>query len=88
MNAFPIQSDTESTAEWITNGVNGLLVDPNNPLEIADAIRKAVDDDTLIKKAAEINSTLTFQKLDISLVKPKVVEMYRLLAADDQRTKK
>lgn len=80
MNAFPIQSDTESTAEWITDGVNGIMIDPHDPLDIAEAIRKAVRDDALIEKAAETNSRLIFQRLDISVVKPKVIEMYKFLA--------
>jgi glycosyltransferase involved in cell wall biosynthesis len=82
MGAFPIQSDTESTAEWITNGVNGLLVDPEDPSDIAYAIRKAVSDDMLVDMAAEINAELVFQKLDASIVKPKVIEMYKAIAYD------
>jgi hypothetical protein len=33
--AFPIQPDTESTAEWLTHGVNGLLIDPRGLMDIA-----------------------------------------------------
>jgi len=82
MGAFPIQSDTESTAEWIKDGVNGLLVDPKDPSSIATAIRKAVEDDVLVDEAAEINSRLVFQKLDASVVRPKVIQMYKSIAAD------
>src|SRR5574340_595796 len=50
MGAFPIQSDTESTAEWITNGENGLLVEPGNLQSISDAILLAIADDDLIDR--------------------------------------
>jgi glycosyltransferase involved in cell wall biosynthesis len=85
MNALPIQSDTQSTAEWITDGVNGILIDPHDPLDIAGAIRKAVLDDALIEKAAEINSKLIFERLDISVVKPKVINMYKSLASGHKK---
>jgi len=85
MNAFPVQSDTGSTAEWITNGINGLLVNPQSPSDIADAIRKAVSDDVLMDKAAEFNSQLVFQKLDASIVKPKVLELYRSIAVETKK---
>jgi glycosyltransferase involved in cell wall biosynthesis len=82
MGAFPIQSDTESTAEWITSGVNGLLVDPQDPSAIADAIRKAVTDDDLVEKAAKFNFELIVDKLDLSIVRPKVIEMYKKISAE------
>jgi len=63
-----------------SDGVNGILIDPHDPLDIAGAIRKAVLDDALIEKAAEINTKLIFNRLDISVVKPKVIEMYKILA--------
>jgi len=80
MGAFPIQSDTQSTAEWITSGQNGLLVDSGNPLDIAAAIRRALLDDALVDEAAELNLRLVSERLDISRVKPKVVQMYNDVA--------
>jgi hypothetical protein len=80
MGAFPIQSDTESTAEWLTNGVNGLLVDHQDPAAITGAIRKAVTDDVLVEKASQLNFELIFNKLDLSIVQPRVIEMYQAIA--------
>ncbi|MFH1184357.1 MAG: glycosyltransferase [Chloroflexota bacterium] len=85
MGAFPIQSDTESTAEWITHGVNGLLVEPGNPPEIASAIRRALLDDALVDKAADLNARQLFDRLDASIVTPQVIEMYSRVAAQTKR---
>jgi glycosyltransferase involved in cell wall biosynthesis len=81
MGAFPIQSDTESTAEWLTNGENGLLVDYQNPEAIATAIQKAVTDDALVENAARANAELIFNRLDLSIVQPRVMEMYQAIAS-------
>ncbi|HEY5984748.1 MAG TPA: glycosyltransferase family 4 protein [Anaerolineales bacterium] len=81
MGAFPIQSNTESTAEWITHGRNGLLVEPGDPAGIAKSIRRALSDDALVDQAAERNLHLVTDRLDLSTVKPQVIEMYRNVAA-------
>jgi hypothetical protein len=81
MGAFPIQSDTESTVEWITHETNGLLVDPEDPSDIERALRKAIGDDALVDRAAEINFQMVSQKIDIAVVKPRVIQMYKSIAA-------
>jgi glycosyltransferase involved in cell wall biosynthesis len=86
MGAFPIQSDTESTSEWITDGENGLLVEPANPLNIAVAIRRALTEDDLIDRAARLNLDLMHRRLDLSIVRPKVIRMYEQVAAESSRT--
>ena len=85
MGAFPVQSDTESTAEWITHGANGLLVEPGNPDRIVAAIRRAVLDDALVEQAADLNARQLFERLDASIVTPQVIEMYLRIAARAQR---
>ena len=81
MGAFPLQSDTESTAEWITNGINGMLAAPEDPLDIERAIRRALEDDVLMDRAAGINFQTVSEKLDIDVVKPKIIQMYKSIAA-------
>jgi glycosyltransferase involved in cell wall biosynthesis len=82
MRAFPIQSDTQSTAEWITDGSNGLLVDPSDPGDIAAAIQKALTDDALVEHAADFNSRQMDRRLDLSIVRPQVIGMYRDIAGN------
>lgn len=80
MGAFPIQSDTISTAEWIDHGRNGFLVPPEDPVVVAGAIRSAIVDDALVDRAAELNDGLTRDKVDVNIIKPQVIEMYRRVA--------
>jgi glycosyltransferase involved in cell wall biosynthesis len=80
MGAFPVQSDTVSTAEWIEQGKNGLLVPPENAGEIAAAVRRALADDMLVDRAAEINARLTAERIDSAVVRPKVLAMYEKVA--------
>jgi len=87
MGALPIQSDTQSTAEWITDGLNGILVRSNEPEEIAVALRRALQDDDLIDRAAEANLQLMKERLDIAAVKPKVIDMYRQVATRESNSR-
>lgn len=85
MGAFPIQSDTVSTAEWIDNGRNGLLVRPEDPEAIAAALRQALSEDALIKNAAEINSQIIAQRVDAAVTTPQVIELYKKVARAPKR---
>jgi len=81
MGSFPVQSNTGCGNEWINCGENGLLVPPESPETVAAAIRQAVADDAMVDKAAEINARLTAERIDVSVVKPQVLDMYKTIAA-------
>jgi len=83
MGAFPIQSDTISTAEWIQHGQNGLLVSAEDPESIALAIRRALTDDDLVNGAAVINAEISEAKLDRRVIQPRVLQLYEKVAADE-----
>ena len=55
---FPIAGDLESIREWITPGQNGLLVDPNNPRSIADAVLTTLENENLRHEAAGLNAKI------------------------------
>lgn len=80
MGAFPIQSDTISTAEWIESGKNGFLTNPEDAGSIEQALRRAITDDALVNKAAEWNAPLTRARIDWGVVVPRVIAMYRRVA--------
>jgi glycosyltransferase involved in cell wall biosynthesis len=82
MGAFPIQSDTISTAEWIQNGCNGLLVPPEDPQVVAEAITRALSDDTLVDNAALNNGRITRERVDKSFIQPQVIAMYKRVAEE------
>ena len=85
MGAFPIQSDTISTGEWIKDGENGLLVPPEKPEMVATAIRRALHDDKLVDQAAQINAQITAERIEMSVIKPQVIRMYEYVAAQGKR---
>jgi hypothetical protein len=61
---FPIVGDIESLREWITPGVNGLLVEPGNPKALAEAILKAISSPELRKQAGERNIQLVKERAE------------------------
>lgn len=55
---FPIAGDLESLREWITPGENGLLIDPNDPEELANAILYVMENPELRGNARQQNIEL------------------------------
>jgi hypothetical protein len=55
VGTLPIQSSTACADEWIEHGRSGFIVSPHDTRDIADAIIRAVLDDALVDRAAEIN---------------------------------
>ncbi len=80
LGAFPIHSDLESIREWIRNGKNGSLVEPENPDMVAAAIRNALAHNRLVDNAARINNQIVRDKLSDRVIQPKVVELYKNIA--------
>jgi glycosyltransferase involved in cell wall biosynthesis len=76
---FPVAGDIESLQEWITPGVNGLLVDPRNPRLLADAILQALSDPDLHLKAMRINTRLVAERAEYRRVMGEAEGFYRRL---------
>jgi glycosyltransferase involved in cell wall biosynthesis len=74
---FPVVGDIESMHEWIEPGVNGLLVDPQNPQELAAAICKALADPNLRQTADDHNLALVKQRAAQSATRPQIDAFYR-----------
>jgi hypothetical protein len=77
MGAFPIQSNTSCANEWIRHGEGGFIVPAEDPDIIAKAIREAVLNDNLVNHADKINNKLVSERLDESIVRPQVIQMYK-----------
>jgi glycosyltransferase involved in cell wall biosynthesis len=82
MGAFPVQSNTGCLTELVNDGETALIVPPEDPAEIAAAIRRALSDDALVDRAAELNARLAAERLDYQVIQPRVVEMYERIAAE------
>jgi len=55
MGAFPIQTSTSCASEWFTDGVGGILVQPNDSTATATALLRVLRDDRLVDNAMDIN---------------------------------
>ena len=86
MGTFPIQSSTSSADEWIQDGETGFIVPPEDPEPVAAAIRRALSDDALVNRAAELNARVARERLDELVIRPQVIAMYKKIA-DQARTK-
>jgi glycosyltransferase involved in cell wall biosynthesis len=79
MGAFPVQSDTVSTAEWISDGVNGALVPPASLPAVETALRRALTEDVLMDDADRRNARLADERLVRREVAERVQSVYRAL---------
>ena len=82
MGAFPVQSNTSCLTELVKDGETALMVPAEDPAEVAVAIRRALADDAMVDRAAESNMRLAAERLDYSVIQPRVVEMYERIATE------
>lgn len=73
---FPIAGDLESIREWITPGVNGLLVDPQDPVGIADAIILAFENQAMREAARKKNLALIQERAEYQKVMKTAAKFY------------
>ena len=78
---FPIAGDIESIREWITNGENGLLVNPLDPAALAEAILTAISQPELRHQARERNLQLVRERAEYQQVMRSAEEFYAVVAS-------
>ncbi len=76
---FPVVGDLESLREWITPGENGLLVNPNEPQELAAAILRGLTDSLLREEARRLNVKIIAERAEYRTVMEKVTGFYETL---------
>ena len=76
---FPVVGDIASLREWLTNGVNGLLVDPRDPQQAADAMIRAVVDEGLRFGALKKNYEMIRSRAEVSGVRKKYRSFIQLI---------
>ena len=81
LGCFPIAGDIESVREWIVPGKNGILIDPDSPEQLANAILCAIGNEPLRMAAAEQNRQLILTRAEKSVVSASLAAFYRQLAA-------
>lgn len=80
LGAFPIQSNTAITDEFIKDGVNGLLTNPTEVDDVAKAIQTALENDELVDQAAIFNRGLIRKKLDAKVLEGVIEDIYNSVA--------
>lgn len=73
---FPVVGDLEALREWITPGVNGLLVEPNKPQAVAEALLLALDQPALRTRAAVINRERVRERAEVGIVRENLRQFY------------
>lgn len=76
---FPIVGDLESLREWITPGVNGLVVEADKAQSLAEALLLAFDSPALRQSAAERNLALIRERAEMSYVRAQAQVFYERL---------
>ena len=80
---FPVGGDLEALREWLTPGVNGLLVEAGKPQALAEALLLALEQPGLRSRAAEINRGLVRERAEISAVRGKLASFYHQFEAGE-----
>lgn len=84
LGAFPIQSSTSCVGEWIVNGETGFIVSPEDPHEVARALRMALEDDSLVDCAGEANARIVVDNLSSDVIASRVITMYREIVVNSR----
>jgi len=74
---FPIAGDIQSLREWISHGVNGLLVDPNDPNALAMAILKVISLPELQSQAMERNLQIVKERAEYGKTMHSAEDFYK-----------
>jgi glycosyltransferase involved in cell wall biosynthesis len=82
--AFPILSPLETICSVVSEGTNVLFARNLYPQEIADALCRAMTEDSLIDAAASRNLTLVRKLADRSHIRSRVIRYYEQLTARHQ----
>lgn len=75
--SVPIAGDIASLREWVTDGKNGLLIDPTDPSALAGALRHVLDDAVFCEHARALNLELVRKAADRRIVLHDIETLYR-----------
>lgn len=73
---FPVVGRIESLQEWITPGLNGLLVDPSDANSLAQAIIAGLTDPVLRARAANENAAIIASRADYKNCMEQAADFY------------
>jgi len=76
---YPVAGDLESIREWIEPGINGSLIDPGDPDDLAKAVINAISHPDIRLKAARRNISLIAERAEYQSSMEKATDFYRTL---------
>jgi len=76
IGCLPVCGNIESIREWITHEENGLLVDPGDPIALANAVLSGIEDEGLRRYAAARNREIIRSRAEVSSVRAQVAGFY------------
>jgi len=79
---FPVAGDLESIREWITPGVNGLLVNPAETDSLAQAILTGLGQPELRARADQHNRRLIADRVEYAQTMARAAEFYKRLVRE------
>jgi glycosyltransferase involved in cell wall biosynthesis len=76
---FPVAGDLESIREWITPGVNGLLVNPADANTLAEATLMGLEQPDLRARAEQVNLRLIAERAEYTHTMTRATQFYKRL---------
>jgi glycosyltransferase involved in cell wall biosynthesis len=74
---LPVVGDLESLREWITPGINGLVVDPTDSQSIAQVILLGLENPGLRQRARQINLQAIAERAEYTQVMDQITAFYQ-----------
>lgn len=74
-----VTTDSVGCRDTVEDGVNGFLVAPHNPAQIAEKLRKLIDDPGLMKKMGKASREIAERDYDVNAVARRHIEIYEKL---------
>ena len=85
IGCLPIAGDIESIRQWITPGLNGILVEPSRADALADAVAFAIENPDFMESAKQHNLELSRTRTNRDIVLPQILEFYEKVIKEKRR---
>jgi glycosyltransferase involved in cell wall biosynthesis len=79
-----VATRVSGSEDIISNGVNGLLVEPERPAEMALALRSIIEDTNLVQQLGQEGYATVVRDYQLSTIVKQCLELYRHLLIKDK----
>lgn len=80
-----VTTDVPGCRDAMVDNITGLLVPPRNPVKLAEAMTRLIEDDDLRRSFGQAGRSLAERKFDIAAVTQKHLELYASMAKQEIR---